>query len=176
MTLPLDIAKALLPILKRSHKASGYGMGNILHAPTTEGNTDAPDGSQYVATDGHVLVVIDTTTPAPTTEPAHYSYASVVAVVATKGHVSAPWVPGSGDFPDWKRCIPTTSISVDAIGVGLALLDTAFKVHKALKLSEKAYWTATFSDAPGPLVLEPMSIKHDTIVRVRVVIMPVRIA
>ena len=172
MTLPLDIAKALLPTIKRSHKASRYGLDNILHAPTT----DAPEGAQYVATDGHVAVIIDTTTPAPVTEPTHYEYASVVAVVATKGVVPAPWVPGSCDFPDWKQCVPTTSTSVDAIGVDLAFLDTALKVHKALKLSEKAYWTATFSDALGPIVLEPMSVKHDTITRVRVVVMPVRIS
>ena len=174
MTLPLDIAKALLPILKRSHKAGRYGMDNILHVP------HAPigewDGGQYVATDGHVAVIVDTTTPAPTTEPTHYEYASVVAAVATKGHVPAPWVPGSCDFPDWRRCLPTTSISVDAIGVDLALLDAALKVHKALKLSDKAYWTATLSGYLGAIVLEPMSIKHDTITRVRVVVMPVRIA
>ena len=174
MTLPLDIAKALLPTIKRSHKAGRYGMDNILHVP------HAPigewDGSQYVATDGHVAVIVDTTTPAPVTEPTHYEYASVVAVVATKGVVPAPWVPGSCDFPDWKQCVPTTSTSVDAIGVDLAFLDTALKVHKALKLSEKAYWTATFSDALGPIVLEPMSVKHDTITRVRVVVMPVRIS
>ena len=174
MTLPLDIAKALLPTIKRSHKASRYGLDNILHVPHAP--TGEWDGSQYVATDSHVLVVIDTTTPAPTTEPAHYSCVRLVAAVATKGVVPAPWVPGSGDFPDWSRCIPTTSTSVDAIGVNLALLDAALKVHRALKLSDKAYWTATFSDALGPIVLEPMSIKHDTIVRVRVVIMPARIS
>tara|TARA_R110000803_G_scaffold116230_2_gene184847 strand:- start:215 stop:739 length:525 start_codon:yes stop_codon:yes gene_type:complete len=174
MTLPLDIAKALLPTIKRSHKASRYGLDNILHVPHAP--TGEWDGSQYVATDGHVAIIIDTTTPAPTTEPTHYEHACVMTTVATKGRVPAPWVPGSGGFLGWQRCIPTTSTPTAAIGVDLALLDAALKVHKALKLSEKAYWTATFSDALGPIVLEPMSIKHDTITRVRVVIMPVRIS
>ena len=83
MTLPLDIAKALLPTIKRSHKASRYGLDNILHVPHAP--TGEWDGSQYVATDGHVAIIVDTTTPAPTTEPTHYEYASVVAAVATKG-------------------------------------------------------------------------------------------
>jgi predicted amino acid racemase len=100
-TLPLHIAKVMKPlILGRDAGHSPYVT--CISARPIDG------GTQYIATNGHVMLMIDTTEPRPGLEHAAWSAEQVKTYIESKGH--SPLVSDASlvhSLPAYDQVIPT---------------------------------------------------------------------
>lgn len=174
-SLPLPIAKAMTPILARSVKEFRPGLMQLL----CEAHRDDPNDdytARYIATDGNVMLIIDTDLPAPA-EPIVFAAASVKLMVQSKGHATpTPTLAAHADsnFPDYRQVIPTTTSPVDRIGFDVQYMDLLLKINRALKLPVPACWSVTFAGELAPTLWEAEKVTGG-ITRLRLVVMPMRL-
>jgi len=195
-SLPLTIAKAMKPILPKDGS-----LAQILCEAGPDLGRERT--ARYVCTNGHVLLVVDTNLPAPTeaqlfsnerfrdTDTGRWRPTTVELVVSSKGHYEPEYsrAQDAGTFPDYAQVIPSSAVctAVERIGLNVAYVDLALKIHKALKLGAGtggAHWSVAFHGPLSPTVWEPMDCGEAGytadwpnlgITRVQFVVMPVRL-
>lgn len=168
-TIPLDIAKALGPIVARAVRDGRFGLMQVL-CEDHEGH------ARFVVTDGHVMLIVDTDKPAPTDSQV-FSAADVKLLLSSKGHYSPITMFASdadSTFPDYQQVVPTNRGSTDRIGFDPLYMGTIEKVTRALRLPKSAAWSCTFSGDLGPTKWEPVNLV-DGITGVVLIIMPMRL-
>ena len=194
VTLPFRVAKAMQNIVTGKHARHG---GDALKQVLCESNDQGQ--ARYVATNGNVMLIIDTDLPGPC-KPAVFTTCKrwnadgtvelpgmVQQVIESKGH--APVVGQDQDcamyrFPDYKSIGLSGEGSVGQLGFNSAYLKLIDNVNFALKLGTGKAWSVRFTgDAVSPTVWEPTRVTmyepHEVdgfnVTSVQFVIMPVRL-
>lgn len=193
-SLPLEIAKAMKPIVIGKYaSASGDALKQIL--------CENYNGfARYVATNGNVMLTIDTDLPGPTKPAVFTAYkrwdseseAELPGVVQTvldsKGY--APGVHGDDAdsamhrFPDYKILSLDGAGKVEQAGFNSGYLWLLQTFNTALKLGRDKIWSVRFvDDNTSPTVWEPSKVSewelHNiggfNVTSIQFVVMPVRL-
>ena len=169
-TLPLDIAKVMKPLIL-GKDAGGSPPIACISARPIEG------GTQYIATNGHCMLLIDTDEQRPCLEYAAWSSAQVKTYIESKGHASlesdAELVHS---LPDYDQVIPGGEPKpIATIGVNVRYLALMDKISKGFKL-RNAHWVCEFHGDMSPMIWKTMTAcNHESITGITFVLMPVRI-
>ena len=193
-TLPFRIAKAMQKIVTgRLASHGGDALKQILCESNDSGN------ARYVATNGNLMLIIDTDLPGPTKPAVFTTYkrwdkegekelpGMVQHVIESRGHAE---VNGQDEdcasyrFPDYKLISLEGSSEVGQIGFNSAYLNLISSFNLALKLGTDKFWSVRFTgDNLAPTVWEPKDLNEWTpheidgfnVTSVQFVIMPVRL-
>ena len=193
-TLPFRVAKAMQNIVTGKHaRHAGDALKQVLCESNDQGQ------ARYVATNGNVMLIIDTDLPGPCKPAVFTTYkrwnedgtvelpGMVQQVIESKGH--APVVGQDHDcamyrFPDYKLIGLSGEGSVGQVGFNSAYLKLIDNVNFGLKLGTNAMWSVRFTnDALSPTVwaprdvgpLTPHEVDGFNVTSVQFVIMPVRL-
>jgi hypothetical protein len=188
-TLPLSIAKAMKPLIHKDKP----DIAQVLCEAGPDLGRDRT--ARYVGTNGNVMLIVDTDLPAPTesqvfsgmkyrnADTGKWNPTDVDLVVSSKGHYRPEYTRAQDapEFPDYKPCIPTgEGEAVERIGLDVAYVDLALKIHKALGLGKPTTWSVTFHGLTAPIVWEPTQcdggvLNQAGVTRVIFIVMPVRL-
>ena len=192
--LPFRIAKAMQKIVTGKHASHG---GDALKQILCESNDQGK--ARYVATNGNVMLIIDTDLLGPCKPAVFTTYPQwdkegdkelpgvVQQVIESRGH--APVVGQDEDcalyqFPDYKLIGLSGEGEVAQVGFNSAYLKLIDNVNFALKLGTGKTWSVRFTgDALSPTVWEPTRVTmyepHEidgfNVTSVQFVVMPVRL-
>ena len=192
--LPLEIAKAMKPIIMGKHSADyERGLTQIYCEAIDDERKDKHSKlgrARYIATNGAVMLTIETTLAAPT-EPVVFSAepnpdkyvgndSDVSIVIASKGHVAVSGEDAASarhKFPDVKALRLDADGSLKRVGFNSGYLHMLQGINTALKLGRDCNWSVRFTgDECDPTVWEPTGTGSlDSITSVQFVIMPVRL-
>ena len=188
-TLPLEIAKAMKPIVCGSVMADNPALQQILCEPGPDLGRDRT--ARYVGTSGAVMLVVDTNLPAPTDaqvfdaakrtdyDTGKAGPSDVAMVVSSKGHYKPEYFRARDyayTFPEYKNVMPSSSTAVECIGFNVGYMDLMLKINKALRLPSMATWSVRFDGPLGPTTWECMHMDADGLVtRAQLIVMPVRL-
>ncbi len=189
--IPMQVAKAMKLIVATKKNEGRPALQQVLcesYVPLS----DQDHAARFVGTNGHVMLVVDTKLPAPTTgayainaEPGpdgKLATSDLAQFIESKGHrkpeffrVRDRTLP---DFPDYKQVMGASKESVEQIGFDVSYMDMMLKIHKALKLGNSGplTWSANFTGELGPVTWSPSTSADDDLIRdVTFIVMPVRL-
>lgn len=164
MTIAINTAKALLAVIKTNN-----GGRELDRVQASAG----PDGTlRYVATNGHVLLVVEQKADGADEAAGTYNLADLKEYVSSKGYSTlTDRSDDYGSFPDWEQCMPSTTSPVETIGLSAKYLKMLADIGRFLKVGDT--WKL-FLDGPlSPTMWEPQDLGDFT--RVSFIIMPIRL-
>ena len=197
--LPLEIVKAMKPIIMGKYASGQPGLKQIYcETIDDERRCEVSGHARYIATNGHVMLTIETTTAGPTKPvvfsaiPDHSKYvgneSDVSMVIASKGHASVRGEDAASadcKFPDTSVIRLDGEAAVTRAGFNAGYLHMIKNINTALKLGTDRNWSVRFTGNDcDPTVWEPSDKASDTghvrsgldsITSVQFVIMPVRL-
>jgi hypothetical protein len=101
-----------------------------------------------------------------------YSLDDLKEYVASKGYSAlTDKTDDYGSFPDWEKCIPSTSSAVEEVGLSVKYLKMLADIGRFLKVGDT--WKVSFDGQHGPTTWEPQELGDFT--RVSFIIMPIRL-
>jgi hypothetical protein len=195
--LPLEIAKAMKLIVCGKASDGRPSLQQVLcesyHHHWVTGDTGYPETAvaRYVGTNGHVMLIVDTTLPPPTesqvfsgmkkmnAETGTNDPSDVELIIASKGYYEPEYFRAADSpytFPDYKAVIPQKTEAIDKIGFDVSYMDMILKIHRALGLQKgREQWSVSFDGNLGPTTWAPQHV-DGSIVSVRFIVMPVRLS
>jgi hypothetical protein len=192
--LPLEIAKAMKPIIMGKHAGGQPSLTQIYCEAIDDERKDKHSKlgrARYIATNGLVMLTIETDIAAPTepvlftTTPKPNEYmgneSDVSMVIASKGHVAVSGEDAASardKFPDVSVLRLDTEGSLKQVGLSSGYLHMLQGINTALKLGRDCNWSVRFTgDECDATVWEPTgeSALSYGITSVQFVIMPVRL-
>lgn len=194
--LPLEVAKAMKLIVCGKAIDGRPSLQQVLcesYYHGVSGDTGYPETAvaRYVGTNGHVMLIVDTTLPAPTesqvfsgmknmnAETGKADPSDVELIIASKGYYEPEYVRAADSpwsFPDYKAVIPQRTEAIDKIGFDVSYMDMILKIHRALGLQKgREQWSVSFDGNLGPTIWAPENV-DGIIVSVQFVVMPVRLS
>ncbi len=167
--LPLDIAKAMKPLIIGKHADKlRDNLTCIVSRPTLDGY------AEYIATNGHCLLIIETNTKQPGRQHTAWPASQVKTFIDSKGH--APLDSDAGvvhQLPDYDRVIYGSTIRpTDTVGLNTQYLGMMDKISTVLKLNNP-HWRCTLHGTLNPTVWTKDTETHETITKLTFLIMPV---
>lgn len=199
--LPFEVAKAMKPIIMGKHAGGQPSLTQIYCEAIDDERKDKYSKlgrARYIATNGAVMLTIETTMAAPT-EPVVFSAepnpdkyvgndSDVSIVIASKGHVAVSGEDAASaynKFPDVSVLRLDGEAAVTRAGFNAGYLHMLQGINTALKLGRDCNWSVRFTGNDcDPTVWEPSDKASDTghvrsgldsITSVQFVIMPVRL-
>lgn len=190
--LPLEIAKAMKLIVCGKALDGRPSLQQVLCESYYLGEVGPRDGdkARYVGTNGHVMLIVDTTLPPPTesqvfsgmkkmnAETGKDDPSDVELIIASKGYYEPEYFRAADTpytFPDYKAVIPQKTEAIDKIGFDVSYMDMILKIHRALGLQKgREQWSVSFDGNLGPTIWAPENV-DGIIVSVQFVVMPVRL-
>jgi len=192
--LPLEIAKAMKPIIMGKHAGSQPSLTQIYCEAIDDERKDKHSKlgrARYIATNGNVMLTIETNVAAPT-EPVVFSAepnpdkyvgndSDVSIVIASKGHVAVSGEDAASarhKFPDVSVLRLDAEGSLKRVGLNSGYLHMLQGINTALKLGRDCNWSVRFTgDECDPTVWEPTGASDLSygVTSVQFVIMPVRL-
>ena len=170
MTIAINIAKALLAVIKTNN-----GNLNLDRVQVSAGSLDHPGPGRlirYVATNGHVLLVVELEEDNVSEGTEDYSLADLKEYVASKGYSTLTDRSADyGDFPDWEQCMPSTTSPVETIGLSVKYLKMLADIGRFLQVGDT--WKVSLDGPLSPTMWEPQDLGDFT--RVSFIIMPIRL-
>jgi hypothetical protein len=181
MTLDINIAKALLAVIKTSdapRELDRVQVETFLKGSSPFREESRHCNRRYVATNGHVLLVVEQVATGVDEGNWTYSLDDLKEYVSSKGY--SPLTDRSddyGSFPDWEQCMPSTTSPVETIGLAVQHLKMLADIGRFLKVGDN--WKVSFDGQHGPTTWEPQGLdacpKNGDLVRVSFIIMPIRL-
>lgn len=168
-TLPLDIAKAMKPIIIGKHAGHADTLTCIASRPTLDGY------AEYIATNGTCLLIIETNTKQPGRQHTAWPASQVKTFIDSKGH--APLESDADlvhQLPDYDRVIPEFTEPTDTIGLNTQYLGMMDKISTVFKLNNP-HWRCTLHGTLNPTVWTKVTDTHETITKLTFLVMPVRL-
>ena len=170
MTLDINTAKALLAVIKTSDASRELDRVQVSAGACLV--TSSTPSRRYVATNGHVLLVVEQEANKTDEGTGTYSLEDLKEYVSSKGYSTlTDRSDDYGKFPDWEQCIPSEPKSAEAIGLSAKYLKMLTDIGRFLKVGDT--WKACFDGQLGPTVWEPQELGDYT--RVSFIIMPIRL-
>jgi hypothetical protein len=170
MTLDINTAKALLAVIKTSDTSRELNRVQV-----STGDCLVPSltpSRRYVATNGHVLLVVEQEATGVDEGSGTYSLDDLKEYVASKGYSTlTDRSDDYGSFPDWQQCMPSTSSAVEETGLSAKYLKMLADIGRFLKVGDT--WKVSFDGQLGPTTWEPQELGDFT--RVSFIIMPIRL-
>lgn len=185
--IPMEIAKAMKLIIGKMDARPGLQQVLVEASPPGDGYETA----RFVGTNGHVMLIVDTSLDAPPAgedyyisgepgESGKFDTSDLDLFISSKGHRKPECYRVKDrtltDFPEYKKVMPSSTTEVAEIGFDVTYMDMMLKIHRALKLGKNPSWAVKFDGALGPSVWSLNAASDNEIIRkVQFVIMPMRL-